>query len=120
MFQTWWYYNNVFADPNVEAPAKPDDEVMNRIENWPAHPKNAGFGQDYYLAPFYDNPFGTAGADGDYNPEDGDSPWYDDIMGRDDILCGSDRRISLFGDETHWWVFNDKGNIHTETQGEPI
>ena len=20
----------------------------------------------------------------------------------------------------HWWVFNDKGNIHTETNGDPI
>ena len=50
----------------------------------------------------------------------GDHPWYDDILGRDDIECGIDRRISLFGDETHWWVFNDKGNIHTETNGDPI
>ena len=38
-------------------------------------------------------------------------------MGRDDIECGIDRRISLFGDETHWWVFNDKGNAHTESGG---
>ena len=24
------------------------------------------------------------------------------------------------GDATLWWVFNDKGNIHTETEGTPI
>jgi hypothetical protein len=24
------------------------------------------------------------------------------------------------GDQTLWWVFNDKGNAHTETQGSPI
>ena len=24
------------------------------------------------------------------------------------------------GDQTLWWVFNDKGNIHTETEGDPI
>ena len=72
-------------------------------------------GQDYFLAPYYDRD-----GDGNYNPDNGDNPWYDDILGRDDIKCGFDRRISLYGDETHWWVFNDKGNIHTETNGDPI
>jgi len=55
-----------------------------------------------------------------YNPEDGDYPWYDDILNRDDVTCGVDRRVTLFGDETHWWVFNDAGNIHGETNGQPI
>ncbi len=92
----------------------PSNEVLNRIYAWPAHGDVSLF-QDYYLAPFKD-----VDNDGKYDPLKGDYPWYDDIMGRDDIKCGSDRRISLFGDETHWWVFNDKGNIHTETNGEPI
>jgi hypothetical protein len=26
----------------------------------------------------------------------------------------------LFGDYTLWWVYNDRGNIHTETDGDPI
>jgi hypothetical protein len=26
----------------------------------------------------------------------------------------------LKGDQTIWWVFNDKGNVHTETGGESI
>ena len=26
----------------------------------------------------------------------------------------------LFGDKTIWWVFNDKGNIHSETDGEQV
>jgi hypothetical protein len=87
---------------------------LNRIYGWPAH-GDVSRGQDYWLAPFYDRD-----GDGSYNPDNGDHPWYDDILGRDDIECGIDRRISLFGDETHWWVFNDKGNIHTETNGDPI
>jgi hypothetical protein len=80
---------------------KPDNEVMNRILNWPAH-GDESLNQDFYLAPFYDrSPDGGYGGNGIYNPlEEGDYPWYDDIMGRDDILCGVDRRISLFGDET--------------------
>ena len=92
----------------------PSNEVLNRIYSWPAH-GDVSLGQDYYLAPFKD-----VDNDGKYDPLKGDYPWYDDILGRDDIKCGSDRRISLFGDETHWWVFNDKGNIHTESLGEPI
>jgi len=72
-------------------------------------------GQDFYLAPFYDRD-----QNGIYDPMSGDHPWYDDILQRDDVKCGFDRRITLFGDETHWWVFNDKGNIHTETGGDPI
>jgi len=92
----------------------PTSDELNRIYGWPAH-GDVSRGQDYYLAPYYDY-----NQDGVYNPLDGDHPWYDDILGRDDIECGIDRRISLFGDETHWWVFNDKGNIHTETGGDPI
>ena len=48
------------------------------------------------LAPFID-----FNGDGLYNPEDGDYP---------DIL----------GDQAIWWVYNDKGDVHTETQGEAI
>jgi hypothetical protein len=95
------------------------NEVLNRINNWPAH-GDVSRGQDFYLAPFYDYPSDGSSGDGIYDPSQGDHPWYDDILGRDDIECGIDRRISLFGDETHWWVFNDKGNIHTETGADPI
>ena len=30
------------------------------------------------------------------------------------------RQVLLFGDETIWFVFNDKGNAHTESLGSPI
>lgn len=90
---------------------------MGKILEWPAH-GDIDLGQDYYLAPFYDNPNGPEGLNGRYDPEiDGDYPWYDL---ENDIACGQDRRVTLFGDETQWWVFNDKGNVHTESNGEPI
>lgn len=112
-----WYEWDV-AGGVGEPVEKPNAEIMNRINNWPAH---GGPLQDHYLAPFYDRPpFPGQQGDGEYNPADGDYPWYDDILGRDDIECGVDRRISLFGDETHWWVFNDAGNIHSGSFGEPI
>ncbi len=126
-FSTWW---NCQYDPSADATScayinenKPSDDIFNRIINWPAH-GNTTVGQDFYLAPFYDNDgsaFGKPGKNQSYNPmEEGDFPGYDDILGIDEIKCGQDRRISLFGDETNWWIFNDKGNIHTETKGEPI
>jgi hypothetical protein len=117
-FVAWWNCENGLSDPaDCEGIERPNDEIMNRIINWPAH-GDESLGQDYYLAPFYDNsPAGEPG-NGEYLPlEDGDYPWYDL---QEEIDCRTDRRVTLFGDETHWWVFNDKGNIHTETGGDPI
>ncbi len=62
---------------------------------WPAH-GNISLGQDFYIAPFWDynnNQF--------YDPENGDFPAF----------CG---------DQCLFFVFNDKGNIHTESQGQSI
>ena len=67
------------------------------------------------LAPWYD-----ADGDGDYNAAEGDYPWYDLFQ---EISCFGRLRtdpIPLFGDYTIWWVFNDKGNVHTESKGQPI
>ena len=121
-FATWWEACKGLKS-NTDlclAVTTPSNEVLNRIYSWPAHGDETLF-QDHYLAPFYDNAECKDGKDGWYDPlNDGDYPWYDDILNKDDIICGSDRRVSLFGDETNWWIFNDKGNIHTETNGEPI
>lgn len=98
-----------------------DNTALQTIINWPAHPYNwQSESQDYYLAPFFDNEDLDNGIAHNYvyNPlVDGDYPWFD-LEG--DIDCKTDRRITLFGDETNWWVFNDNGNIHTETGGDPI
>ena len=47
-----------------------------------------------------------------YEPDAGDYPDYN--------VSGEDSLARLYGDETLWWVFNDKGNIHTETEAEPL
>ncbi len=117
-FIRWWNCDKGYSDPkDCEDVVRPDQEIMDKIENWPAH-GDESIGQDKYLAPFYDNSSPGQPANGIYNPiVDGDYPWYD-LAG--DVSCKNDRRVTLYGDETHWWVFNDKGNIHTETGGEPI
>lgn len=116
------------------------DYVMpNSIRDWPAHPTDNSAGQSPYLAPFFDYD-----EDGIYNPENGDYPYYDinnDLCPwttanralaaagmlpktpeeRDGISTGmvyADHVLK--GDETLFWIFNDKGGPHTESQGDPI
>ncbi|MFO7722370.1 MAG: T9SS type A sorting domain-containing protein [Bacteroidales bacterium] len=109
--------------PTPDYPAPPKI-----IQEWPWE-ANTAKGQSPYLAPFFDR-----NQNGIYEWELGDYPYYD--FDRSNKLCKSDLptvestmgisfggRLSdqiLKGDKTIWWVFNDKGNIHTETGGEPI
>jgi hypothetical protein len=96
---------------NLQNQNFPNYVVPDFIKKWPAH-GDITKGQDFYLAPFYDRD-----QDGIYEWEEGDYPWYDI---RNEKNCKTDRRVSLFGDLNFWWVLNDKGNIHTETGGDPI
>lgn len=96
---------------NTQQENYPDYEIPVSILEWPAH-GDPTLGQDFYLAPFYDR-----NEDGYYNPLDGDYPWYDIEK---DVDCSTERTITLYGDQTIWWVMNDKGNIHTETGGDPL
>ena len=78
------------------------------IQNWPGN-GDASLGQGHYLAPFVD-----ADGDGFYSWTSGDYPAYD-ITGS--LGC---TKFQLFGDQCLWWVFNDKGNIHSETGAAAI
>lgn len=109
-------YYDCLNDPecDLEAQGLANYVQPSVFEEWPAH-GNTDVGQDYYLAPFYDY-----NEDGFYNPNDGDYPWYDLFS---EIDCANRRRedpVPLFGDRNYYWIFNDKGNIHTESQGQPI
>ncbi len=111
-FIRWWECNDDPSLAGCDNSVSVSPLTLNVILNWPAH-GDESLGQDRYLAPFYDR-----NLNGVYDPiEGGDYPWYDF---EDEIDCRNDRRVTLFGDETHWWVFNDKGNIHGETGGDPI
>ncbi|MBQ9587370.1 MAG: hypothetical protein IJR26_05905 [Bacteroidales bacterium] len=113
------------------------------IKDWPAHPIDwASNNQSRYLAPFFD-----ADGDGAYKPENGDYPYYDfdnklcprtlkanlkpgenyvpyrtmeDSLGIVNRGTGLLSDQVLKGDQTNWWVFNDMGNTHTESKGQPI
>ena len=107
-------------------------EIPKIILEWPAHPEVVGgniLGCSHYMAPFYDNDF-----DGEYDPMQGDFPYYDisnelchtktptmDEQYESERIHGSILSDQVLkGDQTLWWVFNDKGNSHTESMGESI
>ncbi|NTW32044.1 MAG: hypothetical protein HGB12_05380, partial [Bacteroidetes bacterium] len=105
----------------------PEYQIPLAITNWPWNGE-AAKKQSYYLAPFFDR-----GGDGVYEPSDGDYPYYDvsnslcpsspDNIGLPSKpTMGSDPDYGhvsenhgilvdqvLKGDQTLWWVFNDKG-----------
>ncbi|MFH2096383.1 MAG: T9SS C-terminal target domain-containing protein, partial [Bacteroidota bacterium] len=84
------------------------------IQEWPAH-GDITAGYDWHMAPFFDADFDDA-----YNPENGDYPFYD-LDG--ELPCGTTRELRkprLYGDQTLWWVYNDRGNVHLESNGAAI
>jgi len=109
-----WYEAGTYDAANgtsTQSELFPEYEIPKIIKEWPAH-GDVSQGQDYYLAPFFD-----VNEDGHYNYLDGDYPWHDIKRTKE---CKVDRDVSLYGDINLWWVMNDKGNIHTETGGDPI
>ena len=88
-----------------------DYTVPQSIINWPGN--NTLPDYESTLAPFWDE-----NLDGYYNPDDGDYPRYDLDKAQ---ACNTVRREpTLYGDQTLWWVYNDRGNIHTESKGASI
>jgi hypothetical protein len=86
------------------------------IETWPGN-GNVANGELPNLAPYFD-----ANNDGTYNHEDGDYPYFnlDGNYPTDPVTNQTVCDDYLFGDESIWWVFNDVGNIKTETNSNPI
>ncbi len=108
-------YYRCLNDPDCDLATEfPDPYVIpTSYYDWPAI--NSDQGYDTYLAPFTD--FNN---DGDYVPSDGDYPGFDLAQVIDCKNKFREDPVPLFGDENIWWVFNDKGNQHTETGGQPI
>ncbi|MBX7050649.1 MAG: T9SS C-terminal target domain-containing protein [Flavobacteriales bacterium] len=103
-------------DPNCDlSDLLPNGYVIpSYFMDYPAH-GNLAAGQDFYIAPFYD--FDDNGI---YDPTKGDYPWYDIDKSVNCRKRKSDDPVPLYGDQTLFWVFNDKGNIHTESGGQAI
>lgn len=89
-------YCNCLSDPNCDPAVDfPGYQMPLWFNTWPAI-GDVGSGFDLYQAPFTDY-----NSDGDYNPADCDAP------------CGP-------GDGSLYFIFNDKGGAHQNSQGVPI
>ena len=92
---------------NKQAELFPDYSPPRFLNEWPAHGRDyAPYNEDFNLAPFVD-----IDNNGEYNPSAGDYPAYDLSNSAD---CKA-RIVNIYGDQNLWWVFNDKGNVHTES-----
>ena len=91
------------ANPGVDIAV---GSIPDNVLYWPGKGNSflsaKGYDMNNNLAPFFDRD-----ADGVYNPVKGDYPSVKD---------GSE----AYGDQMVYWVFNDKGNVHNETNGNPL
>jgi hypothetical protein len=88
-----------------------DYQIPEVFYDYPAH-GDVSLGQAFYLAPFYDY-----NGDGVYNPENGDFPLFE---GMSDFVGDCATCDLLKGDCCLFWIDNDKGGVHSGSQGEPI
>ncbi|OYU95558.1 MAG: hypothetical protein CFE21_10470 [Bacteroidetes bacterium B1(2017)] len=94
-----------------EFQAQPDGNKtpIEAISSWPGTGNVAGTdggavtGEAKYLAPYYDY-----NGDGNYDPLDGDFPTFEQ------------NNLKNIPDMMLYTIYNDKGNIHSETEGLPI
>lgn len=85
--------------------------VSNNIRDWPGGKDRTikTGSEDNVMAPFKD-----IDNSGSYEYQNGEHPVLDGSRPVADN--GVDKQPDMF----IWWVYNDKGNIHSETQGQPI
>ena len=99
---------------NLEGTAYNPDDIPVDVRGWPA--KGNPFFEDIHGFSLPNTTQGLAGfwdqdGDGEYNPELGDFPVIE-IRG-----C---LEKPQFPDEMTFWIYNDAGNIHAESMGDPI
>ena len=102
-----WNVDRYQVEEFIQRYNDPSYTIPQDILEWPAN-GDVSKGQSRYLAPFFDK-----NSDGIYNAKDGDYPGYD-------FLGNQNCEYNLLGDQTLWWVINDAGNIHGQTQGNVL
>lgn len=115
-------------------------QVPEGIQNWPGNGLANSTPEDNLLLDDRLAPFVDVNGDGIYDFRDGDYPFYDlgaslnsaisdtSLINDEGVVdCRApreDRSESasrpLFGDQNYWWIFNDKGNLHTESNAPSI
>ncbi len=110
-----WKVTREQVEEFIDKKGTPGYSVPEAIRTWPGN-GDASNNEEQFLAPFFD-----ANNDGFYDYNAGDYPFYDLSGSLSCKACGDPNfKDILFGDQTIWWVFNDVGNIHTETDAPAI
>ncbi len=113
------YYDQHYkiTQAEVAAFASGTGPATTAITNWPGNstPQQQIKGVSKFLAPFVD-----LNGNGKYEPALGDYPAFDLYSTLNCQVKNCVPVDQLFGDECLWFVINDKGNIHTQTQGLPM
>ncbi|HTF04348.1 MAG TPA: PKD domain-containing protein [Bacteroidia bacterium] len=106
-YDRFWKLDRAEVESFIMNRNDPNYVIPEAILSWPGN-GNTTRGIAHVLAPFHD-------VDGDriYDPMKGD---YPDFSFNGQNNCAQ----NLLGDQAIWWVFNDKGNDHTESGGEPL
>ncbi len=98
------------ADPNcnvgTDFPGY-EGNIPQSIRDWPGNGIDGEVPNK--MAPYFEGPDGTPG----FYEAEFDYPAYDLKRALDCKLKETDL---LYGDQTIWWIYNDKGNTHTESQ----
>jgi hypothetical protein len=89
-------------------------KITSNIQSWPGN-GDVTKGQDVKIAPYVE----VGGAPDTYDPDAGDYPAYD-VLNKAEKDNNGFCKTKLYGDETLFWIFNDKGGIHRESKGIPI
>ncbi len=97
----------------VEDYIKGGQPITQNIIDWPGN-GDLTLNHDPILAPYVD-----VDGSGSYNPEQGDYPSYDIYNKAEKDNLGN-CKSRVFGDETLWWVYNDNGDVHSNTGGKAI
>jgi len=115
-------------------------EVPQSIREWPGDGLANSTPEDNLLLDDRIAPYVDVNGDGIYDFRDGDYPFYDlgaslnaaisdtNLINDEGVVdCRAPRQDRsesssrpLFGDRNYWWVFNDKGNLHTESNAPAI
>ena len=119
-FKAWYS-----ADDETKEREYPGYQIPKALTDWP------GNGPDFLEAvPEYDvflAPYADMDGNGRYNVDGGDYPNYEfeatnacKFVPEREAKNLNNTSVTLYGDMTVWWVYNDKGNVHTQTEGTGI
>lgn len=105
-------YNKAQEDPSFEYSV---DDIPESIKYWPA------IGNRHFVDKYgFDLPDSRQGLAPFFEPSISDNNIYEPELGEYPILGRNQCEGQQFADQMVFWIFNDIGNVHTNTDGDPM